>query len=224
MRTNPNGMMDAVKAALPIAGSLYLTRFIINRVGPSIPGIDKLQVGGYNLAKPVLSAGMVAIAHYGTKKGMLNKWRSGIMLGTALNLIDSLVSTFAPADVRGMFGLAGDGIYSQAMGDYVQVGDYVSVNGMPIDDDITLSDYVEVGAEEDLGAIEEELGLLEDLGDGFDDRGLGGVHRGSMLRGIGQQAMVAPIPARSFTKQVPHAGAGYDKDSVLYTGIFSGGF
>jgi hypothetical protein len=36
--------------------------------------------------------------------------------------------------------------------------------------------------------------------------------------------MVAAIPARSFTRRVRHAGAGYDKPGVLYGGIFSGGF
>jgi hypothetical protein len=30
------------------------------------------------------------------------------------------------------------------------------------------------------------------------------------------------VPQRSFTREIPRAGAGYDKASVLYGGIFGG--
>jgi hypothetical protein len=131
-----------------------------------------------------------------------------------------------------MFGLADYGIYDEAMSDYVEVGDYLEVGAEPIDDDITMSDYVEVGQlEEELGALEEELGLEEDLGveeelggDPLSRAYLGGTARGSMLRQIGRKPMVAAIPTRSFTRKIARAGTGYDKPGVLYGGIFAGGF
>jgi hypothetical protein len=179
-------------------------------------------------------AGLVFFgAHMATKKVKpLKKHRGGIMLGTGLNLIDNVLMAFAPDNVKAMFGLADYGIYDEAMSDYVEVGDYLEVGADPIDDDITLSDYVEVGQlEEELGALEEELGLEEDLGveeelgaDPLSRAYLGGVPRSAMLRQVGRKPMVAAIPARSFTRRVRHAGAGYDKPGVLYGGIFSGGF
>lgn len=238
MATNPATFMGAVKAAVPIAGSLYLSRFLTNWAGPKIPGIDKLQVGGYNLARPVLGGGLWFLTHFATKRvkgGFIKKNRGSILLGMALNFVDSVVSTFAPSDVKAMFGMGADSGLYDGVGDYVAINDYVSIgNAPPIDDDIALADYVSIGqVEEELGALEQELGMLEadlgaeeDLGStrGYDDRGLGGVHQRSMLAPIQPQAMVAPIPARSWTKPVPRAGAGYDRDSILYQGVFRGGF
>ncbi len=34
----------------------------------------------------------------------------------------------------------------------------------------------------------------------------------------------APVPARSFTRQVPAATQAYDNSGSLYTGVFSGGW
>jgi hypothetical protein len=217
-RSNPGlgGMMDVLKKAVPVAASLYLTRFIINKVSPMIPGVDKLGA----FSKPAVSAGMVVAAHFGTRKGPLVKWRDQILLGTSLNLVDSLMSAFAPADVRGMFGLGAGGLYDNGLSEYVETGDYLQVGAQPIDDDIALSDYVTVsGAEEELGMLEQELGVEEDLGD---DR-LGGVSRGSMLRAVPSMSFEAPVPTRSFTRQVQRAGGGYDNPNVLYTGIFADG-
>jgi hypothetical protein len=236
MRTNPTGgIVDALKMALPIGVSFYGSRFIINQLGDKVPMIDRLGT----FKKPALAGLMVVAAHYGTTKiTALKKHRHGIMIGTSLNLIDNLLAHFAPASVKAMFGVGDAGIYG-GMGEYVQVGEYVTVDGAPpIDDDIALSDYVEIGdveeelgmlqeelgVEEDLGMLQEELGVEEDLGAGYDDRMLGGVHQGSMLAPIRKKQMVAPVPTRSFTKPVPKAGAGFDKPSVLYTGIFGGGF
>jgi hypothetical protein len=227
MRSNPRwrryrrspglgGMMDIIKTAVPVAASLYLTRFIINKVSPMIPGVDKLGA----FSKPAVSAGMVALAHFGTRKGPLAKWRDGILMGTSLNLIDAVMSAFAPADVKGMFGLSGGGLYD-SVGEYVGTSDYLQVGAQPIDDDIALSDYVTVsGVEEELGMLEQELGVEEDLGD---DR-LGGVSRGSMLKAVPSMSFEAPVPTRSFTREVPAAGGGYDNPNVLYTGVFAGGF
>jgi hypothetical protein len=209
-------MMSVVKTALPVAASLYLTRFIINKISPMIPGLDKLGT----FSKPAVSAGMVVAAHFGTKKGPLSKWRDGILMGTGLNLIDSLVGAFAPADVKAMFGLADAGLYDRSLSEYVETGDYLRVGATPIDDDIALSDYVTVnGIEEELGMLEQELGVEEDLGD---DR-LGGVSQSSMLKQIPGMSFEAPVPTRSFTRQVPHAGSGYDNSNLLYTGSFAGG-
>jgi hypothetical protein len=220
-------LMGAVKAAIPVAASLYLTRFIIAKVGPSIPGVDRLGT----FKDPAIAGLMVVAANYASKTKMLSKYRSGIMLGVSLNLVDTLVKAFAPAEVKAMFGLGDSGMYDEALGEYATVGDYLEVGDVePIDDDIALSDYVEMsgGIEEELGAIQEELGVEEELGAAgspFGNAGprlLGGVGQSSMLRSIPARSAVGVIPQRSFVKQVPHAGAGYDDSRALYTGIFSG--
>jgi hypothetical protein len=219
----PGMLMGAVKQAAPIAISLYLTRFIIAKVGPRIPLIDKLPG---QVQQPAVAGLMVVAANYATKKGPLAKWRTGIMLGTSLNLVDTLVKAFAPDTVKSMFGLGDSGIYDQALGEYATVGDYLEVGAEPIDDDIALSDYVEMsGVEEELGALQEELGVEEELGaDGMGPRRLGGVSQGMMLKALKSSSPIGVVPTRSFTKAVPHAGAGYDNPSALYTGVFSGGF
>jgi hypothetical protein len=243
MRSNPMGkattMGDILKMTLPIAASLYGARALSFKVAGKIPGFNNIPVKFQGISM----AGLLFVgAHFATKKiKPLQKFRGGIMIGTGLNLIDNVVSAFAPANVKSMFGLGDNGIYDEAMSDYVEIGDYVSIgDAPPIDDDITLSDYIEVGdVEEELGQIEEELGLgvEEELGQMYAPTGadglpanawqrpkLGGVMPGSMLRNIPRRATEAAIPARSFTKRIPHAGAGYDKPGVLYGGIFSGGF
>jgi hypothetical protein len=126
MKVNPsNGMMDAVKQVLPIAGSFYVSKLIVNKLGdiPQVASLtSKLNVGGYPLGKPVLSGIILAGVHYGTKKGGLAKHRTALMLGTALGLLDSIVSTFAPANVKALMGVGGYG----SLGEYVSTGEYVS--------------------------------------------------------------------------------------------------
>lgn len=222
MRSNPG--MDTVKAflgqVLPVAVSLYGARALSYKLAGRIPGVNRLpsQYQGTAVAGVV-----VAIAHVATKRvAPLKKWRWGIMLGTGLNLVDNVLSAFAPASVKAMFGL-GD-IYDNGLSEYVGVGEYMSVGATPIDDDLTLSDYVQIdGIEEELG-VEEDLGLEEELGDSLSRAYLGGVSRDSLLKQIPSRNMLAPVPARSFTKEVRHAGPGYDEGDVLYTGIFGGGF
>jgi hypothetical protein len=214
-------LMSGLKAAVPVAASLYLTRFIIAKVGPSIPMIDRLPG---QVQAPVVASLMVVAANFATKKGPLAKYRSGIMLGTSLNLVDTLVKAFAPAEVKTMFGLGDSGMYDHAMGEYTTTSDYLEVGDEPIDDDIALSDYVETsGIEEELGAIQEELGISEELG-GSGPRLLGGVSQSSTLRAIPRRSSVGVIPQRSFTKAIPAMGPGYDNVAALQTGIFSGGF
>ena len=127
MKTNPGGIMQAVKTALPIAGAFYVSKVVSNKLGdlPAVSGVmSKLQVGSYNLGKPVLSGLLLAGTHYGTRKGALAKHRTGLMLGTALAFLDSIVSTFAPADVKSMMGVGDYGYGS--MGEYVSTGEYVA--------------------------------------------------------------------------------------------------
>jgi hypothetical protein len=232
-RKNPNGLMGIVKQAAPVALSLYGTRFATGALKTRLPMMDKLQFGGRDFSGTAVAALLAFGAHMATSKVKgLKKHRQGILIGAGINLIDNLLSAVAPDSVKGMFGLAGG--YDKALADYVEVGDYLQVGqAPPIDDDITLSDYVEVGGvEEDLGAIEAELGMLEqDLGleqamgaaDPLSRKYLGGVARGSMLAPVGHQKLLAPVPARSFTKAVPEATAQYDNPRSLSTGIFAGG-
>ena len=110
MQTNPGGIMQAVKAALPIAGAFYVSKVVVNKLGdmPALSGVmGSLNVGGYALGKPVLSGLLLAGTHYGTKgfTGSKAPLRSGLMLGGALALLDSFIGTFAPAGVKAMMGL-----------------------------------------------------------------------------------------------------------------------
>jgi hypothetical protein len=41
---------------------------------------------------------------------------------------------------------------------------------------------------------------------------------------VPSQAFIAPIPARSFTKQIPAVTHAYDNSADLYAGIFGGKF
>lgn len=224
MRTNPaivGELMSVVRAAAPVALSVYLARTITKKVAPMIPGVDKLGV----FSGPAVALGFVAAAHVATNKvSALQKFRTQILIGAGINLVDALMSAFAPAEVKSMFGLGDSGLYGRALSEYVGAGEYTE----PIDDDIALSDYVSVdGVSEELGAMQEELGVEEDLGalrEELGDDRLGGMSQGALMRAVPQRSFVAPVPARSFTRGVMNAGPGYDNESVLYTGIFSGGF
>jgi hypothetical protein len=220
--------MRIMKQAIPIAISMYVSRAATRKLsGAGLPGISSLsaQVRG-----PVVAGLIFGGAHLATKKVKpLKKHRFGIMIGTGLNLIESVISAFAPADVKSLLGVPA------ATGEYVEVGDYVRV-GMgeyvpPIDDNIALNDYITVGAvEEELGAIQQELGLEEELGleyplglgaaPAWQRPYLGGVAPSDMMKAIPHERMLAPIPARSYTKEIPAASAAYDDPSSLYAGIF----
>ena len=81
--------------------------------------------------------------------------------------------------------------------------------------------------QEELG-LEEELGVEEELGNSGNDLlgGVteGGVRSGALVKTVPQQSFLQPIPARSFTRQIPTAGARFDNPGKLYGGIFGGGF
>lgn len=209
-------LIDLAKRAAPVLVGLYGARLIVSKIGPMIPGVSSLGV----MSAPALAVGAVLLTNFATKKvGALAKYRNELLLGTALAALDSIISAFAPASVKAMIGV-GD-IYDQAMGEYVSVGEYVAVGADPLDDDIAMSDYIQVGGmgvEEELG-IEEELGVEEELGNDM----LGGVSQGSLMKTVPTRGFLAPVPARSFTKPVRSAGPGYDNSGHLYQGIFRGG-
>lgn len=214
MRRNPGGMLiDMAKQAAPVLLGLYGARLITSKLGPMLP----LSALG-TLQGPATSVAVLVGMHYLTKKvGALAKYRTPLMLGAALATLDNLFQAFAPASVKQLVGMSG-------MGEYVQMGEYMSVDGTPIDDDIAMSDYIAVGAdgvEQELGmGAEEELGVDEELGNDL----LGGVSRSSMLAPVPTRQFLQPVPARSFTKQIPAAGGGYDNAGGLYQGVFRGGF
>lgn len=223
-----------------------MSRLISGKLSGKIPGMDMIpdQFRGPALAAILLGAG-----HFATKKvAPLKKYRTGVMVGLGINLIDKILVAFAP-EQAGMVGLSNydEDIYGRALNDYVAVDDYIAIgDAPPLDDDIALSDYIAIGDdyEEDLGDMYQDLGMEQDLGDtgmyqdlgrsgapglpasgGFANRHLGGVHRNQMLSApIPHRNYTAPVPARSFTKPVPAFGQGFDKPDKLYTGIFNGGW
>jgi hypothetical protein len=217
--------MNTIKSAIPFAASIYVSRFVTNQVGRYLP------VGG-SFGKPLAAGVTMLAAHYGTKKiKFLQKHRMPIMVGTGINLIDAVLGAFAPESVKSMFGIAAAAPAvaetAEAAEGYFTTDDYFAVgDAPPLDDQLALQDYFAVGAlESELGA-EEELGMLEqDLGaHDFANRRLGGVHRGQMLRTVPSASMVAPVPARSWTREVPEVGSGFDNPRSLYTGVFGGGW
>lgn len=212
-RRNPGNMfVDLLKRAIPVVASFYGTRAIVARVAPMLPGVSSLG----SFAGPVVGGLAVLGANYATRKfSMLAKHRQEIMLGVGFSLVDSLFQAFAPASVKAMIG----------MSDYVQMGDYIAVGATPIDDNMTLSDYIAVGGD----GVQEELGLEEELGSVQEELGtvdIGGVMGGgrSLLAPVPSQSFLKPIPDRSFTKVIPAAGTNYDNASQLYGGIFGGRF
>jgi len=219
-RRNPAGIMDLVMQVVPVAGSLYGSRLLTGMVS------DRLTMIPETFRKPAVAGGILIAGHFATQKVVaLRKYRAGVMVGLGINLLDKFISAFAPESLKGMLGVSdyGTDIYGPALSEYVTVG------ATPIEDDITLADYVAVDDyvaigefEAELGQIEADLGMEMDLGD-FADRKLGGVARSSMQAPIGSKRYLAPVPTRSFTKVVPPIGQDYDKSDLLYTGIFAGG-
>lgn len=207
-RRNPGGMlMDLAKRALPALGGFYLTRVVVAKVGPMLDSLGAIK-------GPVVAAATVFGLNIATTKvAALAKHRTELMLGAGVSLLDQVITAFAPASVKQMIGLS----------DYVQMGDYIGIGATPLNDRMTLSDYVAVGGdgvEEELG-LEEELGVEEELGNDM----LGGVASGaSLLAPVPTKSFVQPIPTRSFTMNIPKATTAYDNPSDLYGGIFNGGF
>lgn len=145
-------LVSTVKQALPVALSLYVSRLASNKLGELAPQIGNTV--GATYAKPALAGIVVVGAHFGTSMvRVLRPYRSGIMTGAAINLVDTLISAFAPQSVKDAFGLAGtDGIYDQAL-----LADYVEGTGEYVDG---LSDYVD-GNDSSLGALQMDDGDFE---------------------------------------------------------------
>jgi len=202
-------LIDLAKKAAPVLIALYGSRLFVSKIGPMIPGVSMLG----SMQTPALAVGTVIAMNYATKKvGALAKYRTELMLGSALAALDTLFQAFAPASVKQLVG----------MSDYIAVGDYIQMGATPIDDDIAMSDYIAVGGDgvqEELG-LEEELGVEEELGNDL----LGGVSQGSLLKTVPSRQFLEPVPARSFTKQIGAAGSSYDAAGGLYQGIFRGGY
>jgi len=219
MRSNPGGVfMDTLVQAAPIALSLYGARAVSYTLAARVPGFNRLPSQWQGTA---MAAALGVAGHFLTKKvAKLAKYRSSVMIGLDLNLLDNVLSAIAPASVKAKIGL-GD-VYADGLGDYVEV------NGAPpIDDNITMGDYVEVGdylevgAEEELGQVEEELGLEEELGA---DAYLGGQRQGNLLAPIKQMPALEAVPARSFTKAIPAASPASDNPRNRYGGVFAGAY
>jgi len=208
-----SAVVTSIKAALPIAISLYASRVISRKLLPRVPGLSGLGTH----AAPVGAGLLLVLGHFATKKvGKLKKHRGSIMIGLGLNAVDVILNTYAPASVKAMVGL-GDSYdaLQQATGEFVETGEYLEQG-----------DYISVGAEEELG-IEAEMGMLEaEMGMGEDNIGTGiGTQSPSMWSRVASQAMVAPVQARSFTRKVRGVGPDYDSNMAgLYQGIFAGGF
>jgi hypothetical protein len=235
-RRNPNGLIGTI---LPIGVALYggraLTGFASN-YATMIPA---------SFRSPAVATSLALLGHIATKPGgplrAMTKYRTPIMIGLGLNILRSLESLL-PANVRAMIGLgASDDIYGPALGEYVSLSDYLSVGATPIDDTMTMSDYIAVdGFEQDLFVqmdlgLEQDLGAMQELGTScppqlppradFADRNLGGVTRSAMRAPVAKYPYLAPVPAHSFTGPVrgfdPQT---FDAHANLYRGIFSGGY
>ena len=217
-RRNPFGggivtfLMSAAKKAVPILASLIGIRAATRLIAPRIPVNLGIAQG------PALAALALVGTKYAAKHiKFLSKYEDAMTIGAGINLVEQLISAFAPASVKGMLGMGG-------LSDYVSVSDYLQVGpGAPIDDNMALSDYVQVGIDEELG-LDQDLGVDQELGmgDAFGQGGLGG-SRG-MLAPLASQRFLAPVPNRSFTESIPDVSAAFDDPNILYTGVFGGGF
>lgn len=220
----PAMIMGLLKKAAPVIGGMVVGKLVSKQVMARVPGVSRLgQFQGV-----AVSVGMLALGHVATTKvKALSKYHDQVMLGLAINTVMEGLSMIP--QVKGFLGL-GEGIYDRALSDYVTTSDYLTTGATPIDDDIALADYVTTGAlEEELGlseelGISEELGLSEELGAIEAGTVRGGVSQMAMIKSIPHQGFSEEIPARSFSKGVSHAGAGYDNPGALYAGIFRGGF
>jgi hypothetical protein len=226
-RKNPGGLLGMFKEVavqvLPMAASVYLSRVAANKAA-SIPvlGAQLDKLGRFR--RPVVAAAILVGAHFlSAKVKPLQRYRSGIMLGAGFNVLDALVSALAPESVKQFIMLSDDeGIYDNALSEYANINDYVGIGD---NYEQEMGDYVGIGAEEDLGALE-ELGYSQEMGDNdpLDRALLGGTGRGDMVAPVGSTKMLAAVPNRSFSKEVPDAGTGYDRQAKVQTGIFAGGF
>lgn len=206
--------MGLLKQAAPVVASLYGARLLSGKIADKIPGLSAVPAQFQGL---VLAGGLALLGHFLTRKvRVLQKYRSGIMLGLGINFVDKGVKALSP-DLAAQFGVS----------EYVAVDGYGMGYAPPIDDNITMGEYVAVGQyEQDLG-MEQDLGVEQDLGmfetelGSFDDRKLGGVSRSQMIAPVGSMKYLAPVPPRSFTGGVPGFGPQFDEEKDLQVGMFA---
>lgn len=206
---NPGQMLiQLAKRAVPIVLATIGAKAITSRIGPRIPMLDRLGT----FQGPVLSILTVLGLNFATKKiSFLAKHRDAILMGSAIAALHEVISTFAPASVKGMLGM-GD-TYTQALADYVATNDYEQVaDGM--------SDYVATGDMEQEMGLDQELGFTQEMGDTYGQGGLGGAR--ALLAPVPSQRFLAPVPSHSFTAPVPEVTDEYDNPRNLFTGIFRG--
>jgi len=235
-RANPATGKKLFGRVLHVAGGFFANSALTGLVYSKVPFFSGLPMG---LGRPAVSGALTMAAWYAKKKvAAVKKMKFlsvDVIVGMAVNTGKELIAALAPASVKGMIGLGASDIYGP-LGDYVQVGEYVQLNGAPpIEDNMALADYVQVGDIEqdlgmthDLGEFEQGLGDIEqDLGD-WATVVPGGVARtgpGSMQAAITQHKQIrAGVPARSFTAPVHQFGAEFDGPGALYAGAFEGGF
>jgi hypothetical protein len=212
-------LIDLAKRAAPVLLGFYGARILVKQVTQRVAATSKLG----SLQGPVLSIAAVFAVHFLTKKvARLAKYRSELLLGTGLHMVDAVIGAFAPASVKAAIGV-GD-VYDRALGEYL----YAGAGGQPAEDPamgeyVQMGEYVAVGdVEEELGAVEEELGAVEEELGGEGSFGQG-VEHNAMLRPVQRQAMLTPVPTRSYTRAVPSATEAYEDMRGFYQGIFAGG-
>lgn len=218
--------MSVIKKAIPVIGGYYGTKFAVNKIGPMLPVINGLGT----LQAPVTAVLVAVGANMLTDKvSFLRARKTEIMLGVGVGVIDTLLTAFAPS-LKTAIGV-GD-MYDRALSEYVGTGEYVAT-GEYLDDNISMNNYVAVGAAEELGVDEalgmaEELGVDEALGNSWDYGGLPGGIGGSpspaMSKMVPARAFSQQVPQRSFAKPVPTVSGQFDSPDQLYVGSFSGGF
>ena len=194
------GLKNAAIQGGTIVLSMYATRMLANKIVPMIPGVDKLGVH----KGPATAALMVVIMGAITSKvGALKRFRAATLTGTSISLADQLIRAYAPDSVKKFIGLESDeGVYDEALGDYVQTAAYEQELGM--------GDYVETAGFGDAPQLPAHL-----------PRGVtpGAFGRGHMLAAVPKKKFIAPVPQKSFIKQVPEWSSAWDQRG-LYSGIF----
>lgn len=210
MRSNiGGGAMDAVKRAIPVAAAMYGSKMLSAGLVPRLP-----VIGGGTHAAPAAAGLLLLGASFATKKvAFLGKYRQEILMGAGLNFLDVVLTNYAPDSVKSMLGLPVAAVAASptAAGEYFDMGEYLEIGGYEAE----MGEYIDIGAEEDLGAYAE-------LGEGNIGTGIG-TQSASMIRSVPRRMMSAPVPSRSFVKEVPGVGSGFDALDSLYTGVFAGG-
>ncbi|MDX1421549.1 MAG: hypothetical protein R3322_00325 [Kiloniellales bacterium] len=249
MRSNPRGaLIDSVKMAIPVAGSMYAAKAAVTALDKQFEA-QLARLGKFS--KPVLAGAVLAAGAFITariKAPMVQQNRQHILMGLGVNLLDTSLRSLMPEQYKkylgasvddaakdavkngdsaaptGGFWSTGD-IYDQGLSEYVEMGQY----------EAELGEYVQLGAEEELGELyHDDLSEYVELGAfeaelGADDVaplpsatapnalpmpkqgpasqiGSGiGTPWNALVGRVPRRSMVAAVPAKSFVKAVPSA-------------------